>query len=204
MPRLALTYQSRSPRANGARSSARIRSAVRRASSTPPIPSRMIPNSSPPKRATVSPGRRQRWSRSPTRDEERVADGVAEALVDHLEPVEVEQDQGDRVVVALAGPGERVGDAVGQEVAVRQAGDRVVEGAALGGLEEMGVVEGDRGELGEPAQRGDLAARRTAARSSPTRGRSRRRPARRRSAGRRRRHRTPRVGMSVARSVQAS
>ena len=30
------------------------------------------------------------------RDEERVADGVAEALVDDLEPVEVEQDQGDR------------------------------------------------------------------------------------------------------------
>ena len=49
-----------------------IRSAIRRASSSPPIPSRMIPNSSPPKRATVSPGRRQRRAaRRPQRGADR-------------------------------------------------------------------------------------------------------------------------------------
>jgi len=53
--------------------------------------------------------------------------------------------------------GQRVGDPVGQELAVRKAGDRVVEGPTLDGLEEMGVVEGDRGELGKPAQGRDLA-----------------------------------------------
>ena len=59
---------------NGARSSDAIVSAIRRASPSSATGSRMIPNSSPPKRATVSPGRRlvaRRWptaisSRSPT------------------------------------------------------------------------------------------------------------------------------------------
>jgi hypothetical protein len=84
-------------------------------------------------------------------DQERVADGVAETLVDHLEPVEIEQDQRDRVLIAVAAPRERMGDPVGEKVPVREAGDRVVKGAPLRGLEEMGVVEGDRGELREPA-----------------------------------------------------
>ena len=51
---------------------------------------------------------------------------------------------------ASSGPvaGQGVGDAVGQELAVRQPGRRVVQRPALGGLEEAGVVERDRGELG--------------------------------------------------------
>ena len=91
-------------------------------------------------------------------DEERVADGVTEALVDHLEPVEVEQDQGHRVLIALAVPRQGVGDPVGQQVAVGQARDGVVQCAALRLLEQVGVVQRDRGELGEAAERSDLAA----------------------------------------------
>ena len=52
---------------------------------------------------------------------------------------------------------ERVGDPVGQQLAVRQPGRRVVEGAALRDVDQPRVVEGDRGELGEPGQRIDLA-----------------------------------------------
>ena len=48
-------------------------------------------NSSPPKRAIVSPGARARVSRGATCDQQLVAGGVAEAVVDELEVVEVEE-----------------------------------------------------------------------------------------------------------------
>ena len=74
------------------------RSARRSAGASPSSAtgSRRIPNSSPPKRATVSPGRRQRREPLPDRDQQPVAHRVADALVDDLEPVEVEHDHGDR------------------------------------------------------------------------------------------------------------
>jgi hypothetical protein len=50
-----------------------------------------------------------------------------------------------------------MGDPVGQKLAVGQAGRRVVQGAALGGVDEPGIVERDRGKLGEACQRGDLS-----------------------------------------------
>ena len=62
--------------------------------------------------------------------------------------------------IGLASSGrarEGVGDPVGQELAVRQARGRVVEGAALRDVDETRVVERDRGELGEAGQRLDLA-----------------------------------------------
>ena len=65
------------------------------------------------------------------RDQQAVADGVADALVDDLEAVEVEHDHGDGSGVVRADARERVGDAVRQQLAVRQPGRRVVEGAAL-------------------------------------------------------------------------
>ena len=69
------------------------------------------------------------------RRQEPVADGVADALVDDLEPVEVEQDDRHRVgTVGLGRQGVR--DPLGQELAVREAGRRVVEGAALGRVEQ--------------------------------------------------------------------
>ena len=52
-------------------------------------------NSSPPSRATRSPGAGADWIRSRPRCEQAVADVVAEGVVDLLEPVEVEQAQRD-------------------------------------------------------------------------------------------------------------
>ena len=93
----------------------------------------------------------------PNVHQQSIARGVADALVDDLEAIEVEQDDAD--LARALGPrgGEGMGDPVGQELAIGQAGRRVVEGAALGGVDEPGVVEGDRGELREARQRLDLA-----------------------------------------------
>ena len=44
-----------------------------------------------------------------------------------------------------------------EQLAVGEAGGRVVQGAALRGVDEPRVVERDRGELGEARQRVDLA-----------------------------------------------
>ena len=59
-------------------------------------------------------------------DEEAVAGAVAEGVVDVLEVVEVDQ-QDRRHRPAAAAPRERVGDAVGEEGAVGEPGQRVVE-----------------------------------------------------------------------------
>ncbi len=63
--------------------------------------------------------------------EERVADRVAEGVVDRLEPVEVDQQHG----AGLAGPGEArqgFGEALAQEQPVRQAGQRIEAGHRVG------------------------------------------------------------------------
>ena len=60
------------------------------------------------------------------RDQELVADEVAEAVVDGLEAVQVQEHDGDAELVA-ARPRQRVLDAVHEEDAVRQAGQRIVE-----------------------------------------------------------------------------
>jgi hypothetical protein len=52
-------------------------------------------NSSPPRRATVSPGRRQVFEAARDADEQLVADHVAERVVDYLEAVEVEEEDGE-------------------------------------------------------------------------------------------------------------
>ena len=107
----------------------------------------------------------------PVRDlgQQQVAGGVPEALVDHLEPVEVEQDQRDpRTAGALPSDARRgvqvLGHPVQQGGPVGQAREHVVEGGVgalqalgLGTLEQAGVVEGDRRQLGEPRQRLELA-----------------------------------------------
>ena len=78
-------------------------------------------------------------------------------------------------VVVGPATGERVGDPVGQQLAVRQARGRVVQGAALRDVDEPRVVERDRGELGEarsaPRCRAQSEAPRVTARR---RGRARR------------------------------
>ena len=143
-----------------------------------------------PELVRAEPGhgvRRPRCADEPPPDlgEQQVAGRVPEALVDDLEPVEVEEDERDprratAPATRRAGPGragardgarlELVREPVEQQRPVRQAREQVVEcrvGALadlrLGSLEEPGVVERDRRELCEPGQRLHLAlAERTA------------------------------------------
>ena len=180
---------SRPPIANGVRRSAPIRSTMRmrvvgvddRVEDDPEL---------------VAPEARHGVARSqrahqalPDRDEQPVADGVADALVDDLEAVEVEQHDRDRLGVVGVGRGERMADPVGQQLAVGEACRRVVERAALGGIEQPRIVEGDRRELGEAHQGVRLArAERPIVRPrrepDAPRPSSRRRPAERRGPSR--------------------
>ncbi len=63
-------------------------------------------------------------------EQDPVAGGVAEAVVDRLEVVEVDEDDGQADVVA-AGAGDGVADALDEQRAVGEARDRVVEGLVL-------------------------------------------------------------------------
>ncbi len=75
-----------------------------------------------------------------------IADGVAEAVVDGLEPVEVEHEHRGHVTAEL-GVGHGLVDALGQEGAVGEVGQRVVEGEAL----QLAVGVGElAGALGHP------------------------------------------------------
>ena len=64
-------------------------------------PATTTANSSPPSRATTSPGRTQPRSRSASTSEQLVAGGVAAAVVDVLEVVEVDEQQADGTVALL-------------------------------------------------------------------------------------------------------
>ena len=91
MPMLADVNTSRPPIENGALSASWIRHGdgvgLRRRRCSP---FRRMANSSPPSRASASPGRRHDSSRRDDRDEQLVADQVAEAVVDDLEAIEIE------------------------------------------------------------------------------------------------------------------
>ena len=100
----------------------------------------------------MSLGRSELIRRCPTAHEQPVADRVADALVDDLEAVEVQQHDRDRLGVIGIGRGERVADPVGQQLAVGETGRRVVERATQRGIEQPRIVEGDRRELGEAHQ----------------------------------------------------
>ncbi len=97
-------------------------------------------------------------------EQQAVARRVAEALVDDLEPIEIEQGDRDRLRRVAPVTRQGVRDPVGQELAVRQAGRRVVQGATLGDVDEAGVVEPDRGKLREAGKRLDIAVAPLAAR----------------------------------------
>ena len=88
----------------GLASASAIRSAIRVAPRSFPTSSASTANSSPPKRATVSPGRSACSILRATDGEELVAGGVAEAVVDDLELVEVQEEHRDR---GLAPGGDR-------------------------------------------------------------------------------------------------
>ena len=86
-----------------------------------------------------------------------VAGGMAEALVDDLEPIDVEEDHGDllRLGAVIVGPaGERLDDPLDEHLAGGQPRHRVAPSAGL--LLQPRVLEGDRRQLGEPVQRVDL------------------------------------------------
>ena len=71
-------------------------------------------------------------------EEQTVADLVSEAVVHQLEPVEVEEDDGDGRIPACRTL-QRVRQAVVEERAVREAGELVVEGAVLEHLGTAGL-----------------------------------------------------------------
>jgi hypothetical protein len=70
------------------------RSATPAATSSSSTPGRRIANSSPPKRAIVSPGRSACAQALGDDDEQLVARGVAERVVDDLELVEIDEQHG--------------------------------------------------------------------------------------------------------------
>ena len=81
-------------------------------------------------------------------DEELVAGGVAQAVVDVLEVVEVDEDHGDRARPAASSP-QRVLEALGEEQPVREVGEGVVKrlvGETL--LEDLALVNAAQGEDG--------------------------------------------------------
>ena len=83
-------------------------------------------NSSPPKRARVSTARSAPLESVRHALEEPVTHLVAEAVVDELEPVEVEEHERHAGVVAL-GPAERQLQPVHEQHAVGEPGELVVD-----------------------------------------------------------------------------
>ena len=77
-----------------------------------------------------------------------VAPGVAEAVVDPLEVVEVHHQERERVAVAFAAPHLAL-EGVLEVTVVVEAGELVGDGAQLALLVERGVLDGDGGEVGE-------------------------------------------------------
>ena len=130
MPMLASTSSVRPSIENGSRRPASSWRATTLASPGRRRAGSSTPNSSPPRRATVS--------RSPSelleavRDllQQAVARVVAERVVDLLEVVEVDQHHGRGDVRAAAG-GDRLLDAVAEERAVGEPGQRVVQRLVL-------------------------------------------------------------------------
>ena len=116
------TTISRPPTSNGGASAWRIRVAACPAS-VGSVSSTMTANSSPPRRATVSPARVAACRRSPDGDQQAVALRMAEAIVDRLEVIEVEVQDGRRERAA-GGARQRVPESVTEEGAIREPGQR--------------------------------------------------------------------------------
>ena len=79
----------------------------------------------------MSLGRTCCWMRRATGDQELVADRVAEAVVDQLEAVEVEEHQAELARRLGLRAGERLRQVVLEAAPVRQPGQAVVEGDVL-------------------------------------------------------------------------
>ena len=119
-------------------------------------------NSSPPSRASVSPSRSAPLQPLGDDLEQLVAVVVPERVVDLLEAVEVDEQHRDRALRAHAL--DRALDALVEERAVRQAGERVVEGEVAqpprraGDDPEQHRVEQREADAEEEVERALLAA----------------------------------------------
>ena len=119
-PTLPWTVTGPSSSGTGSASATRARSPTARATSGPPWTT--TANSSPPMRATTSPGRTQPRSRSASDEQQLVAGGVAAAVVDVLEVVEVDEQHAHRAAALQ----DAVGDLL-EQGPVGQPGQRVAE-----------------------------------------------------------------------------
>ena len=106
-----------------------MRRMVRKITSSRVWSERISTNSSPPRRATVSPSRTAALQALAHVAQQLVAEVVAERVVDDLEVVEVDEHHRDRARVALRE--HRLLQAVVEQVAVGQPGERVVVRLAL-------------------------------------------------------------------------
>ena len=104
-----------------------MRSAVSTATCGSCTSSSRIANSSPPKRAAVSAARTLAGDALRDLEQDPVAGRVAEAVVDGLEVVEVDEQHRHPDAVAQ-GPRDRVADALVEQRPVGEVRDRVVEG----------------------------------------------------------------------------
>ena len=132
-------------------------------------------------------GAQRRFEPSRDRLQQLVADGVPEAVVDDLEAVEVEEQHRRAAlgVVALGAP-DRLVEAVDEQHAVREAGERVVQRVVLQAALGLAAVGDVGGGADDRASRGRCSSRTAvAAREHPA-------VARRRGAGRGARTRTGR------------
>ena len=85
-------------------------------------------NWSLPSRASVSCGLRWRDEAAAKGQEHAVADGKAEALIDVLEAVDVDEHHRRAIGLAFAGAGDGALQAVHEQLAVRKAGQAVMHG----------------------------------------------------------------------------
>ena len=105
----------------------------------------MMMNSSPPSAGDDARRRRWRSSRARDRAQQFVADRVAERVVDRLEIVEVDAEQGEAAAAAPLGLPELEIEMLAEEGAVGQAGQTVVEGELGDPLLALGDAGGHRG-----------------------------------------------------------
>ena len=116
----------------------------------------------------MSPGRTAVFKRRAQLDEEAVAHAVAEAVVDELEPVHVQEHHGEHALVVAARHGAlQAGQgrlqAVDEERAVGQAGERVVEGVVLElllrapAIRDVGADGGGARDLSRPVPQDGVA-----------------------------------------------
>ena len=129
MPTLALMCTSRVRITNGEAKASLSRRVSSAASSGRLMPVCRIRNSSLSSRASSSSPRQP--GLEPHRDlaQQLGAELLAEGVVDALEPVEIEMQQGQHLVL-LPGPGQLVLEAGAEMLAARQAGERVLLAAA--------------------------------------------------------------------------